>query len=185
MSKTFLVLCHPLETSLNSAVFQMLRGELEKSGKAVAYSDLYRDNYFPGMMDQKYYEGEVQKIQESDMVILQFPMYFSGFPAVLQDWIIEVLLKNPQVIEGKKVLLSITAGGSQSDYSCTGDRGSLDKILSPLLDFVFKDSFLLQPFIIFSCNGSNREGISKKISFLQGEVPNFSNWPVKHTLIEA
>uniref|UniRef100_A0A7J8FA54 Ribosyldihydronicotinamide dehydrogenase [quinone] n=1 Tax=Molossus molossus TaxID=27622 RepID=A0A7J8FA54_MOLMO len=91
---------------------------------------------------------EQKKVQEADLVIFQFPLYWFSVPAILKGWMDRVLCQgfafdipgfdDSGFLQGKLALLSITTGGTAEMYSKTG-HGTLHfcgfKVLAPQISF--------------------------------------------------
>ena len=186
MEKVLIVVCHPLDNSLNHSLKNIYVEKLTNKGFFVHVSDLYKDNYNPKTLTEDYISSEISKISSSSFIILQFPIYFLSFPALLHDWIIKILLKNKSVLANKKILISATLGGSKEDYSATGSRKSLDSLINPLFFHIFtkNEGLLLQPFLIFSSNSLSKLQILQKFEELESKLENFVLWPEKLNLIE-
>ena len=69
---------------------------------------------------------EQRLLLDADVIVVQFPLYWSTYPAVLKHWIDEVFTygfafgPNGSRLQGKPVLFSITAGATEDSYSETG-----------------------------------------------------------------
>ena len=174
--KVLIVLAHPERQSFNAAMFQLTIKTLEENGHKVKTSDLYRMNFNP-VSDRQNFKSikdpsvfkqqaeelyatkvngfipelniEQEKVAWCDLIILQFPLWWFSFPAILKGWVDRVFsmgkfYDNGQIYEagmlkGKKALMSITAGGPEKSYIATR-YGSIDEILFPIhrgiLEFV-------------------------------------------------
>uniref|UniRef100_A0A8B9KUD2 NAD(P)H dehydrogenase, quinone 1 n=1 Tax=Astyanax mexicanus TaxID=7994 RepID=A0A8B9KUD2_ASTMX len=85
---------------------------------------------------------EHNKLLEADLVIFQFPMYWSSVPGIMKGWIDRVLtqgfafsLQNMYdngIFRDKKALLSFTTGGPESMYLPDGIKGDINIMLYPL-----------------------------------------------------
>ncbi|GIU05630.1 MULTISPECIES: NAD(P)H-dependent oxidoreductase [unclassified Shewanella] len=79
-------------------------------------------------LDEVYpnYQIDVQVEQDlltkADVIVLQFPLYWSTYPALMKLWFDEVFTynfafgPNGDKLKGKKVILSITCGATESSY---------------------------------------------------------------------
>ncbi len=69
---------------------------------------------------------EQQNLIESDIIVLQFPLYWYNMPAILKQWFDTILTEgfaygtNGDHLKGKVLLASITAGGDSDDYTSEG-----------------------------------------------------------------
>ncbi|KAM8787800.1 ribosyldihydronicotinamide dehydrogenase [quinone] isoform 2-T2 [Rhynchonycteris naso] len=85
---------------------------------------------------------EQKKVQEADLVIFQFPLYWFSVPAILKGWMDRVLCQGfafdfPEFydsgfLKDKLALLSITTGSSAEMYTKTGVSGDFRYFLWPL-----------------------------------------------------
>ncbi|KAM7229780.1 hypothetical protein CapIbe_019896 [Capra ibex] len=85
---------------------------------------------------------EQKKLQEADLVIFQFPLYWFSVPAVLKGWMDRVLCQgfafdfpgsyDDGFLKGKLAILSLTTGGTASMFSKTGVNGDFRYFLWPL-----------------------------------------------------
>ena len=95
-------------------------------------------------------KAEIDKMLAADLIILQFPMYWLGMPAILKGWIDRcfaetVVFDTLQMkwfdngpFVNKKVVLSFTTGGTEDFFSNTGIFGDMDVILWPLQVCIFQ-----------------------------------------------
>lgn len=67
-------------------------------------------------------EAEQQALVDADTIVLQFPMHWYSSPALLKQWMDDVLLhgfshgSEGTALHGKKLLVSVTAGAGQDVY---------------------------------------------------------------------
>jgi NAD(P)H dehydrogenase (quinone) len=104
---------------------------------------------------------EQEKLVAADLLILQFPLWWFSVPAILKGWVDRVIavgvLYDRQrrysngVLQGKRAMLSFTAGGPPSAYAAGGVSGNMDVVLWPLQNGVlnFLGFDVLPPFIAF------------------------------------
>ncbi len=71
-------------------------------------------------------EAEQTALQIADLIVVQFPLYWSTYPSVLKRWIDEVFTygfafgPEGSKLKDKPVLFSVTAGATEESYSETG-----------------------------------------------------------------
>ncbi len=165
----FVVLAHPEPKSFNGALFDAAVRTFESSGNAVAVSDLYRMGFDPvsgrrnfvTTKDPDYLklqieethatehdgfapdiEVEMRKIEACDLMILQFPLWWFGLPAILKGWVDRVFAMGriygygniyaTGKFRGKRAMLSLTTGGPEEAYRKGGFNGDIDAILRPI-----------------------------------------------------
>ncbi|KAI4898523.1 hypothetical protein NFI96_013741, partial [Prochilodus magdalenae] len=85
---------------------------------------------------------EQRKVEEADLIIFQFPLYWFSVPAIMKGWIERVLsvgfayslqnLYDNGFFKNKKAMLSFTTGGMESMYFADGLNGDINVTLWPL-----------------------------------------------------
>lgn len=66
--------------------------------------------------------AEQALLTQADIIVFQFPLYWSTYPALMKLWFDEVFTynfafgPNGDKLKGKKVLLSITCGATENSY---------------------------------------------------------------------
>ncbi len=163
----FIVFAHPEPNSLNGVMKDLAAKILRDKGHEVKISDLYgmrfkavldesdfsqrqNNEQFNPMMEQMNAVGtgslsqdikdEVEKIKWADMIIFQFPVWWTSPPAILKGWfdrvflpgvvhnIAEGKLYDTGLLKGKKAVLSFTTGATRDVYSSEGPHGDLDEL---------------------------------------------------------
>lgn len=93
-----IVKSHPMVKSLCCAFSEQIRSTLIAMGHDVVLEDLYEDNFNPVLSAEerrRYYEKtydastvdrEIQRLLEADALVLVFPTWWFGFPAILKGW---------------------------------------------------------------------------------------------------
>jgi NAD(P)H dehydrogenase (quinone) len=164
-----IVLAHPEARSFNGAMFHTAVRELQAAGHTVATSDLYRMGFdpvssranFTTVKDPDYLklqieethasendgfapeiEAELRKLEACDLLILQFPMWWFGMPAILKGWVDRVMamgrtygygsIYQTGKFRGKRAMLSLTTGGPEEAYRKGGFNGDIEAILRPV-----------------------------------------------------
>lgn len=102
--RVLLVYCHPVETSYNAALHDVAKGALEGAGHEVDDLDLYREGFDPVMRREErlaYHDPTrnraavgpyVARLQAADALVLCFPVWTFGPPAMLKGFFDRVLL---------------------------------------------------------------------------------------------
>ncbi|WP_394840930.1 NAD(P)H-dependent oxidoreductase [Pendulispora brunnea] len=175
MKKNVLIVhAHPEPTSLTHQLVQVTRQTLEKGGHQVSSSDLYGMHWkavfdehdFPARLNRRrlsfieesghaYSTGqqtadvtaEQEKLLAADALILQFPLWWFGMPAILKGWVDRVFAYGLAYgykgegnryrygdggLKGKRALLSVIVGGPAEDYGPRGINGPLEELLFPI-----------------------------------------------------
>ena len=93
-----IVKSHPIAKSLCSTFTEQIRSKLIDMGYEVVLEDLYEDpfnpvlsveerrSYYEKKYDSSDVEQEIQRLLNTDALILVFPTWWFGFPAVLKGW---------------------------------------------------------------------------------------------------
>lgn len=183
----------------------------ETQGHRVTISDLYQKGFNPvagkhdfnNPTDASYYKyaaeqlhannsnsfskelkEEMHLLKNADVLILNFPLWWLGLPAILKGWVDRVLaygfayggdygFYKDGRFNGKKALLSITTGSPASFYTVDGAHGrSLENILRNINEGVLGliGFEVLAPFIGYSVShiseGERKEIIKNYSEFL-------------------
>lgn len=186
--RIFIVHAHPEAKSFNGAMTEMAREALIKAGHEVVVSDLYamafnpvsgRHNFLT-TQDPDYYkqqaeeayaaahdgfasdiQQEMDKLFWCDALILQFPLWWFGLPAIMKGWIDRVFASGGRiygggkwydrgVFSGKRAMCSLTIGGPPPIYSEHGLNGLISSILFPINHgmLYFTGFTVVEPFIV-------------------------------------
>ncbi len=182
-----LVLAHPEPASFNGALRNVARDTLAACGHAVRESDLHAMRWQPVVLPEQFGEqpggeppfnvqaaqrravaagtqspdvaAEQAKLAWADLVVLIFPLWWFGVPAILKGWIDRVFALDVAygggrwfdqgVYRGKRALVACTTGGRADRFTAQGLFGPLETILHPLrvgtLQFCGFDT--LEPFV--------------------------------------
>lgn len=172
--KVFILYAHPEQSSVTRQLVEVTAQTVEEQGHEVIRSDLYAMGWkavfdegdFPARANEErlsfimesgnaYATGkqtedvvaEQAKLLNADAVIMQFPLWWFGAPAILKGWIDRVYAfgfaygyKNGTnefrygdgILKGKRALVSVTTGGSIKDYGPRGINGPIEQLLFPL-----------------------------------------------------
>lgn len=116
--------------------------------------------------------AEQDKLGRADLVVLQFPLWWFGMPAILKGWIDRVFVRgyaygipDPERpgrslrygaggLAGKRALAVVTVGGAPGGYQPGGIEGALEDVLFPLLHGVFFYTGMapLPPVAVYNAN---------------------------------
>ncbi|XP_045205130.1 ribosyldihydronicotinamide dehydrogenase [quinone]-like isoform X2 [Mercenaria mercenaria] len=166
-----IVYAHQEPKSFNGALKDTAVEVLRGQGHKVTVSDLYEMRFDPTASKHTFKERsdkehfkfqqelshaaengtlpddiriEIDKMLAADLIILQFPMYWLGMPAILKGWIdrcfAEKVVFDTMSLKwfdngpfiNKKIMLSFTAGGTEDFFSNSGIFGDMDVILWPI-----------------------------------------------------
>lgn len=76
--------------------------------------------------DKTYVVAEQQALAKADVIVWQFPIYWYSAPAKMKQWIDDVLAygfaygAGGDALKGKSLLVSVTTGGRNVDYTPEG-----------------------------------------------------------------
>jgi NAD(P)H dehydrogenase (quinone) len=167
--KVFIVYAHAEPRSFNGAMLQVAEDTLPEEGHTVVVSDLYGMRFnpisdrrnFTTVKDADYFkqqveelnatvvggfapdiEAELRKMEECDLMIWQFPLWWFGLPGILKGWVDRVFAMGRTyggdrfyengVFKGKRAVLSLTTGGPEAAYKKGGWNGDIHAVLRPV-----------------------------------------------------
>jgi NAD(P)H dehydrogenase (quinone) len=208
--RVFIVHAHPEPQSFNGAMTRMAAEALTSAGHEVAISDLYAMGFDPisdrrnfvTVHDPLYYRQqaeeahaaqfngfasdireEMDKLFWCDALILQFPLWWFGLPAILKGWIDRVFASGGRiygggkwydqgVFAGKRAMCSITIGGSASLYSPRGLNGPIASILFPIHHgmLYFTGFSVVEPFVVHAPARTGGEQRAAELKRYRGRV---------------
>jgi NAD(P)H dehydrogenase (quinone) len=129
----------------------------------------------------------MEKVKWADMLIFQFPIYFTAMPAIMKGWIDRVLAPgfgfNPitnsiydtGLLKGKYAMLVTTTGSSKTMYSEGGAHEDLNKHLEALTHCVFEYMGLktLHSHIIYEVSNVLKERGTKELEKYKTQLLKF------------
>lgn len=164
-----IVQAHPEATSFNGQLTSKARIALEASGHSVTISDLYAERFDPleagghyrdridasrfvPLAEQRHASenktlpfdvlAEIEKLEAADVLVLQFPLWWHGPPAILKGWFDRVFVsgkiyKSRQrydtgYFRGKRALVSVTTGAPETAFGSGARGGDMDVMLWPI-----------------------------------------------------
>jgi len=175
--KVLVVMAHPEARSLTHALHDVAVQELRALGHDVQVSDLHAEQWksaidrddFPtwpqgqrlivGLASKTGYEdqaltadvrAEIDKLLWADALILQFPLWWYGMPAILKGWVDRVYAYGfaygvgehsdqrwgdrfgEGTLVGKRAMIVTTAGGWKPHYGPRGVNGPIEDLLFPI-----------------------------------------------------
>jgi NAD(P)H dehydrogenase (quinone) len=185
--RLFIVHAHHEPASFNSALTREATASLSAAGHEVVVSDLYamgfdpvsdrrnfttvRDpNYLKQQNEESYasasngyvveLQAEMDKLAWCDALVLQFPLWWLGLPAILKGWVDRVFAVgrtygggryfNRGVLAPRLAMCSVTVGAHADAYSSVGAYGPLDSILRPINHGIlgFVGFTVVEPFVL-------------------------------------
>lgn len=171
------VFAHPEPKSLNGSLKEVAVDTLTDEGHQVQVSDLYTMNWkavldeddFAERMNPEIFnpikeqlnamekgilaqdiKREMDKVLWADLIIFQFPIWWSNFPAILKGWVdrvffngfafnlTEMKLYDNGPFNGKKAMLSFTTGAPKELYSAQGPHGEIEVLINYFNHVIFE-----------------------------------------------
>ena len=186
-----IVHCHPELASFNMALTAVAESILRKREYSVEISDLYREEFDPCERSGHYtnrenggvfsplgeqrnafktdtlpddVQREIARLERADLVVLQFPIWWHGPPAILKGWFDRVFVSgglytssmryDRGYFRGKKALCSVTTGAPEIAFGPGSRAGNMDQILwSTHYSLHYMGFHVLPPFVAFGIQG--------------------------------
>lgn len=242
MKKTVLIVhAQPEPSSLTRQLVDVSVQALREQGHEVLLSDLYAmrwkavldEHDFPARADPRrlsfitesghaYATGqqppditvEQQKLLAADALVLQFPLWWFGMPAIMKGWVDRVFAHGLAYgyqgagnryrygeggFAGKRALLCVAVGGPAADYSPRGINGPLDELLFPITHgtLFFSGMDVLPPFAVYGTGHIDADRVAaakaqwrERVQRLFSDAPmpfrrqNGGDYPDGHVLAE-
>jgi NAD(P)H dehydrogenase (quinone) len=186
--RVLIVHAHPEPKSFNGAMTRTAADALTAAGHEVEVSDLYAMRFnpvsdrsnFTTTLDPDHFrqqaeeahavthdgfapdiQAEMDKLFRCDALVLQFPLWWFGLPAILKGWVDRVFASGGRiygggkwydrgVFSGKRAMCSVTIGGAPPMYSELGLNGPITAILFPINHGVlyFTGFTVVEPFLV-------------------------------------
>lgn len=142
--RVLLVHAHPVASSFNAGLFRLTADRLSQNDHEVDVIDLYKDGFNPVMSEaerldyhdltknRKPVESHVDRLLAAQALVLVYPVWNYGFPAILKGWFDRVFLPGVSfgLVNGKvqptlhnieKILVVTSYGGSRFRSWLMGD----------------------------------------------------------------
>ena len=200
---TLIVYAHEEPHSFNAAMKNLAVTTFEEQGHSVDVSDLYRMKFkavadgedFLERRDKSYLKRqqeekaamelgtlahdivlEQEKLKAADLVILQFPLWWFGLPAMLKGWVDRVMTMgfaygagrryDQGGLKGRRAMLALTTGGPEASYTERGINGPMERILFPIQHgmLYFCGLEVLPPFVAY---GPAHQSIDERLAALE------------------
>ncbi|MCA1404166.1 NAD(P)H-dependent oxidoreductase [Ensifer sp. IC3342] len=222
--KVLLVFAHPEPHSLNSALRDVAIAELEAQGHQVRVSDLYAERWksevdhadfrslapnarlkvakasgeaFAANALTEDVKAEHEKLLWADTLILQFPLWWYGMPAILKGWVDRVYAYGfaygvgehsdkfwgnrfgEGTLAGKRAMLLVTTGGWEEHYSARGINGPIDDLLFPINHgILFYPGYdVLPPFVAYRVDRLDEDGFHAAAERLRERMRTLDTTP--------
>ena len=191
-----IVTAHPEPTSFCVSLARCATDTLNACGHTVTVSDLYAQEFnatggpadfleradrsrFAYMSEQAAaaqagtfevtLAHEIAKLQNADLLILNFPLWWFSFPAVLKGWVDRVFAVGiayaplhshaSGLLRGKRAMLAFTTGAPAQVFTADGSNGDMNTLLFPIHYGVlhFAGMEVLPPFIAYGAARCDNE----------------------------
>lgn len=219
-----IVYAHPEPTSFNAALVARAKAALRPAGHTVTVSDLYADRFDPEAgrhdfstvadPDRFHYQSEQAlaarqeafvpeiareqaRVAAADLLVLQFPLWWGGPPAILKGWFERVLAYgfayvdgrrfDTGVFKGRRALLSVTTGGTTARFGPDGAYGEIEKVLSQTqrLTLQYMGYSVEEPFVAYGAPRVGDEGRAAYLDEFARRVVEAAAKPVERRADEA
>lgn len=164
-----IVHAHPEKTSYNNALTEAAFKHLANAGHIVTKSDLYLEQFdpvergahyknradrgvFAALSEQRHASGndtlpidvhrEIESLRSADLLVLQFPLWWHGPPAILKGWMDRVFVNGglyssrmryeTGYFSGKRALVSVTTGAPKKAFGPGCRGGDFEVMLWPV-----------------------------------------------------
>lgn len=202
--KAHIVLAHPESKSFNGQLANVTNSKLKAEGWEVTYTDLYANNFDPregpmhyhSLSNSEHFHAQTEqrfhaengttphdiaterdRMLQSDLLVVHFPMWWFGMPAILKGWIDRVFVYgsvyrsqmryDKGICQGKRMIACITTGAAKDSCSFNGREGDSRLHVWPIL-FCFRyiGFDVLQPVIFHGVGG---------VAFIEAQEDGFSD----------
>lgn len=216
-----IVYAHPEPTSFSAALRDRAAAALSDAGHQVVISDLYAEGFNPvaGRHDfstvadpeRFHYQSEQAlaaregafaedvareqaRVADADLVILLFPLWWGGVPAILKGWFDRVLAYgfayvdgrrfDSGLFKGRRALFAVTTGGTEERFGPTGVYGEMDKVLWQVkrtaLEYMGYE--VDEPFVAYAAPRVSDEAREAYLAAFEERVMDLATKPVDRSL---
>ena len=167
-----IVYCHPEQNSFNGLLKDVAIEILESKGDVVKVSDLYKEGFDPVEKAEHYLNRievdrfdplseqrnayktdtlpsdvvrEIKRLEQCDLLILQFPLWWHQQPAMLKGWFDRVFVSgglytskmryDKGYFKGRRAICSVTSGAPKATFSENGRGGGEIEALLRSINF--------------------------------------------------
>jgi NAD(P)H dehydrogenase (quinone) len=215
--RVFIVHAHHEQASFNGSSTRAATSALREAGHEVQLSDLCAIGFDPvsdrrnfrtvadaSRLQQQVEEQlasaiggytqelqvEMDKLAWCDVLVLQFPLWWMGMPAIMKGWIDRVFTVGRAygggryfsrgVFRGRHAMCSVTVGGSAPMYSERGAYGPIERALWPIHHGIlgFVGFGVLEPFVVYGPARLSDEQRSATLSAYRERVLALETVPV-------
>lgn len=212
-----LVYAHPEPASFNGALRDAIVGETLDSGHSIDVSDLYAQGFDPVAGRGDFIQAaddvlfsyqaeqtaaalsgsfvpdlarEQDRLKRADLLVLQFPLWWGGPPAILKGWFDRVAAYgvayadgtrfDTGLFRGRRSLISVTTGGTADRFSAGDVYGPIEEVLRPVqrLFLGYLGFELTAPHVIYAASRISATERERAIADLRVRVRTLLATPV-------
>jgi NAD(P)H dehydrogenase (quinone) len=189
--KAHIVLAHPESKSFNENLSATSQRSLGDRGWQTTLSDLYTMDFDPregphhyksrkdagvfhAQTEQRFNADnetippdvsyEIQRLMDCDLLVVHFPLWWFGMPAILKGWMDRVFVYGRMyqsnmrydtgICSGKKMIACVTTGASEDNCAYNGREGDTHLYLWPILfPFRYLGFDVLEPEVLHGVGG--------------------------------
>jgi NAD(P)H dehydrogenase (quinone) len=219
-----IVYAHPEPTSFTGALKDAAVRVLRAAGHQVTVSDLYAEGFNPvgNRHDFKttadtsrfHYQNEQNhaakengfaddvareqvRLLDTDLLIVLFPIWWGGLPAILKGWFDRVFAYGVAYADGKRFdqglfrgrrgLMGLVTGGTTERYSADGVYGEMDVVLHSvkrsILEYIGLE--VLPPFVAYAAPRVDAEERARYLAAWEQRVLDAVNDPAWQEKVRA
>jgi NAD(P)H dehydrogenase (quinone) len=184
-----IVHAHPEPQSFKAALPAAAVAAIEAAGHTAEVSDLFAQGFDPvagrhdfttvADPDRFHYQSEQEhaarhggfsaeiareqeRVRRADLLVLQFPLWWGGVPAILKGWCERVLAYgfayvdgrrfDTGLFKGRRAVFSVTTGGTPERFSPEGVYGPIGTVLYPVerLLLQYMGYEVMEPFVAYA-----------------------------------
>jgi putative NADPH-quinone reductase len=184
--RVLILFAHPVETSFNAALHAAMVEALKGAGHAVDDCDLYAEDFDPRLSREerlRYHDigpniepvrGYVERLRAAEAIVLSFPVWNFGYPAILKGFFDRVFLPGvsfdltpeggvaPKLTHIRRIAAVCTYGSDRLHAFLAGDppRKAVKRVLRAQTGFKASVTYL-------ACYGMNTATDASCGAFLQ------------------
>jgi NAD(P)H dehydrogenase (quinone) len=130
-------------------------------------------------------KDEIAKLRNADLILFEFPLWWSAPPAILKGWLDKVFALgvawdsdhryDKGLLAGKKALVIVGAGDPESNYTTEGIHGAtITQHLYPLLHSTLAQSGMdvISPFIATGLTTAGDQEVQEYLEKLDKHLAN-------------
>lgn len=215
-----LVFAHPNPDSFNGVMRDAIVAEVKQLGHSIEVSDLYAEDFDPrggpadvtvrANPDTFHYQTEQTeaakngtfapdlareqaRLKQADILILQFPIWWGGAPAILKGWFDRVAAYGVAyadgtryetgLFQGRRAMVSVTTGGTPKRFSDGegGTYGPIEQVLRPVqqLFLGYLGYTVVEPHVAYAVARVGDDERRAALENLRGRVRDLLATPVK------